>query len=470
MSNRVFRMTVKQIKNDGFTLTNHRALCRRGVMWLGQTCNLRCYFCYFADRIATQNHPEHSFMSLSKAKSICRTLVDVYGNNSIDIQGGEPTIYPHIYDLITYCGQIGLKPTLITNAVSLANRTRCRRLQEAGVFDLLVSIHALGDQYDTIVGVKGASDCQMKALGNLVEEGIPFRVNVTLTLEALNQLDQIVSLSIDKGARVINFIAFNPFIDQKKDTGRDRESIPLYRDIANRLIPLIDTLKEKHIEANVRYLPFCLFPQDYRKSVQNFQQIVYDLHEWESAGEIWSGAAAQRRANDELSRPVNFFKQVMQLRKNFLATQSEFGKSWGRVRQVVRHCLAERRHSLFDTLAHIEERFKKFYSKSDGCSEYKKSFYLPELGEVEGFTELEYAYKEFRVLMPKTIHPYSKSRKCNICDVNGICDGFHKDYANLIGFDEATPIEAGGRIFDPKHYMGAQMKVVEEKEYFWALP
>src|SRR5262249_40370332 len=51
--------------------SRHRTITKRGVMWLGQTCNLRCYFCYFLDRIETKSHPEHDFMTLEKAKEIC---------------------------------------------------------------------------------------------------------------------------------------------------------------------------------------------------------------------------------------------------------------------------------------------------------------------------------------------------------------------------------------------------------------
>ena len=105
-----------------YTLSQARKLTRRGILWLGQTCNLRCQFCYFLDRIEDENHPEHPLMTLEKAQEICRTLVDHYGNNSIDIQGGEPTLWPFIYDLVAYCAEIGLSPTIITNAQALANR------------------------------------------------------------------------------------------------------------------------------------------------------------------------------------------------------------------------------------------------------------------------------------------------------------------------------------------------------------
>src|SRR5262245_49915460 len=72
----------------------------------------------------------------------------------------------------------------------------------------------------------------------------------------------------------------------------------------------LDYLDAHGIEANVRYLPFCLFPEKYRKFVQNFQQIVYDLHEWESAGEAWSSAEPQRQAEAPLSAPIDFFGHV----------------------------------------------------------------------------------------------------------------------------------------------------------------
>ena len=96
-------------------------------------------------------------MSLEKAKEICRTLVDYYGNNSVDIQGGEPTLYPHIYELVAYCAEIGLV------ADHHHQRRRCSRTARSpsatarpGIRDFLVSVQALGPVYDQLVGRGGA--------------------------------------------------------------------------------------------------------------------------------------------------------------------------------------------------------------------------------------------------------------------------------------------------------------------------
>jgi hypothetical protein len=72
--------------------------------------------------------------------------------------------------------------------------------------------------------------------------------------------------------------------------------------------------------------------------------------------------------------------------------------------------------------------------------------------------------------MPKTMHPYAKCEQCVACDITGVCDGFHRDYAEIVGFDEASSITEGKRILDPRHYMRSQIKVVEMEEYGWALP
>ncbi len=561
---------IRVIHKDGYVLTNHRALCRRGVLWIGQTCNLRCHFCYFLDKIADSHHPEHAFMPLEKIQAMCRTLVDVYGNNAVDIQGGEPTIYRHIVPLLEYCNAIGLKPTLISNGFALASRDKCRQLQDAGVYDFLLSVHGLGARYDKVVRVPGAADRMQRAIANLADLGVPFRFNTVLCQEALPDLMDVARLAVDRGARAVNFIAFNPFVDQSQGNKRSLENVPRYSDAVDHLLPVLDYLEAHEVEANVRYLPFCLFPERYRKYVQNFQQIIYDLHEWESAGESWTGAPAQRQATGPLDEPVNFFRHVEAVRTRAFGTELAClpaAQRWGAsvrgalaaLEDRVRGAAGSLTAALFGSapigVAVMQAaaaspalagrlRFVAFISSAqyrtashlhglpwetpewlaahppdlvintsqssraaisallaaagfgedtievfapamvpaggDGCpnplqrmaadSGYEYVSYLPELGPVAGASPLELAYKEFRILMPKVMHPYAKEQACSACSLMGICDGFHRDYAEFLGFGEAVSQHLPAAVFDPTHYSCEQMKVVEAQEFDWALP
>jgi len=542
------------VRRKGYTLTTHRALCRRASIWIGQTCNLRCKFCYFKDRIADRNHPEHTFMPLEKLKDMCRTLVDVYGNNTVDIEGGEPTIYRDIVPLVAYCRSIGLKPTLITNAFALTDLRKCEELRDAGLFDFLVSIHSIGEAYDSVVQVPGAFTKLVAGIDNCRKAGIPFRFNTVLCPEALPHLMEIAQLTVEKGARVHNFINYNPFVDQNLSGKRSRDRVPRYTDVARQLMPVIDYLDANDIEVNVRYMPFCSFPESYRKHVQNFQQIVYDLHEWESAGEAWSGAKAQRETLAPLDPPLDFFGRLYARRQQYFAREVQqarsgngyefhldllmkdfeektrntsgplslalygnsevnlavsqavnenpalagkflkpvfvssadhrqcdeiFGHAW-RDDQWLRQYPADvvgvtANLSRFEIYNHLREmglaeRTILMFERSASGRAFEKLFYLPELGPVEGFSDMEYAYKEYRVVMAKTMHPYDKGDKCRSCSLVGICDGYHRDYANFFGSDEARPEDFGKIIRDPRYYMKDQRKIVEQEEYDWALP
>jgi sulfatase maturation enzyme AslB (radical SAM superfamily) len=154
-----------------------------------------------------------------------------------------------------------------------------------GIRDFLVSVQGLGPIYDQLVQREGAHVRQMKALRNLQEEGIPFRFNTVLSKPAVPQLPDIARLAVYTGAEVVNFLGFNPFNDQESGK-RSHENVPRYTELGEPLNLALDILAAAGVEANVRYLPFCVVAERHRSAVYNFPQIPYDLHENDFAS--WS--------------------------------------------------------------------------------------------------------------------------------------------------------------------------------------
>lgn len=411
--------------------TRERTLTRRGVLWLGQTCNLRCKFCYFIDRIASAQHPEHPFMSLDKASSICRTLRDFYGNTAVDIQGGEPTIYPQIFELISLCRDIGLYPTLITNGIVLDKIELCRKYRDAGVRDFLVSVHGLGAVYDELVGCPGGSDRQMKGLANLQESGIPFRFNCVLAKSVLPQLADVARLAIGTGVRAVNFISFNPFEDQTSRGKRSLCDVPSYSEVKPALTEALDLLEEAGVEANVRYFPFCMMEPRHFKNCYNFQQLSYDHHEWDFASWGWTGLTPQRQRDGEPTAPVHltsarwwygFKKPLKALSQNPLLRPVLFGG-----------------HRLLTMVSG---------SRSGSDRQYR------EVAKLNAEIHCSYVYAD----------------ACAQCSLKSICDGFHGDYARLSGTAEATAVLGTDTGDDPCRFIRAQLKCVEPEDAQWALP
>jgi len=415
--------------------TDARKITRRGILWLGQTCNLRCHFCYFLDRIKDTGHPEHGFMSLDKAKQICQTLVDYYGNNSIDIQGGEPTLYPPIYELVEYCSDIGLSPTLITNAIALSKYQNAVHFRDAGIRDFLISVQGLGEAYDRIVGTSGAHVWQMKALRNLQQAGVPFRFNTVVSKLALPQLMDISRLAVETGAGVVNFLGFNPFNDQT--TGkRSTENVPTYNEIREPLTDAVDYLVDRGLEVNVRYLPLCLLPERLRATAYGFRQLPYDLHENDYASWSWTDLPAQRTAAAQLTPPFGLGRRL----------------ELGAIRAPLRK-LDRRFPSAGRQMHRLKQGLERAWARSAAGGQDDAS--------------MERRYQEDGEVRAREYTGYRHVSACQGCSLRKICDGVYGDYAELFGVEGLRPLQLDQEAEDPQYYTRQQFKVIHPLDRNW---
>lgn len=429
--------------NDGY-LTTKRMLTRRGIIWLGQTCNFRCYFCYFANRIASKDHPEHAFFSLEKAKEICKIFVNEFSLNSIDIQGGEPTIYPHIFELIEYCNSIGLKPTIITNGMALHNYEFCKKFKDAGVYDFLFSLQGIGETCDKVVGVKGAFKKQMQALENINKLKIPLRINAVLSNEILEELDQIANIALKNNARIVNFIGYNNTGDQEKL--RQKHQIPYYVFLQNKIEPIIKKLEKNNIEVNLRFIPFCAVKKSYRKNIINNKQQNYDIHEYEKISRFWIDRPRQRRAAEKTETPKI---QSSVLRSNFLFFRQTHNLKW--IKQSFAPYIRFRK-KYSDEYPYLIPMLKHFksYTPKTNCIPQRNS-------KIEEIC-LELSANDTKI----------RSKNCNPCFAKNICDGFHSDFIEVFGDNMIQPIyDHKTATKDPLYYNKHQYKFIEKQEWDW---
>jgi sulfatase maturation enzyme AslB (radical SAM superfamily) len=255
--------------------STRRQLTRRGVLWLGLRCDVRCKFCY--DELVTSNLK--AWMLLDEAVQALNKFRSFYHNEFVDLMGGEPTLHPQAVDIVAHAARIGLRPTIITHGMRLADRQRARAYADAGIHDVLISIHGVGDTVAAIHG-RGRDNFarQMTALDNLRELGVPFRFNVTMIRDNLAELEAIAALAARTGARVVNFLTFNPYFEWT--TQPEIEFQARHSDIAPYLARAIERCTAGGVEANVRYMPPCQL-RGHEAHVYTGFQLPYDPHEWD---------------------------------------------------------------------------------------------------------------------------------------------------------------------------------------------
>jgi MoaA/NifB/PqqE/SkfB family radical SAM enzyme len=259
--------------------STRRVLTTRSVLYLGYPCNIRCRFCYYTYA------PTKRWRTLEEVKEDARIFRHRYGQDRVDITGGEPTVFPDIFPLVAYCRDIGLRPTIITNTQKLADPAVVSRYVDHGLFDFLCSVHAIGSVYDDITQARDGWSRLEKAIENLNDAGVPWRANCTLTRPVIPQLEEVARFVDSRHGRVLNFISFNPFYEWEEKGAGDFQA--RHSEIRPHLVRALEHCDRVGLEANVRYMPFCMM-KGHEEKCYNFQQLSYDSHEWSYATWVFS--------------------------------------------------------------------------------------------------------------------------------------------------------------------------------------
>jgi pyruvate-formate lyase-activating enzyme len=222
---------------------------------------------------------EKMWMPLDEATKALDKFRFYYQNEFVDLMGGEPTLHPGILEIVAHAANIGLRPTVITHGMHLADMALARAYSDAGIHDFLVSVHGVGDTVASIHGRgQGNFARQLAALQNLRTLDIPFRFNVTMIRDNVGELGAIADLAGETGARVVNFLTFNPYFEWTQEP--EIEFQARHSEVAPFLTKAIDRCTKLGIEANVRYMPPCQLP-GYEAHVFTGFQLPYDSHEWD---------------------------------------------------------------------------------------------------------------------------------------------------------------------------------------------
>jgi radical SAM protein with 4Fe4S-binding SPASM domain len=129
-------------------------------------CNFNCLYCYVPKNsdIDDELSPDEIRQAIRQAKGL--------GAKRIIILGGEPTIYPHILDMIQFIRQQGLEAEMFTNGSGITPDFAKSLFNEKVRVVLKLNTLDQGLQ-DKLAGKSGASKIIKDAFSNLQQAGYP---------------------------------------------------------------------------------------------------------------------------------------------------------------------------------------------------------------------------------------------------------------------------------------------------------
>ena len=128
------------------------------------SCNYHCPYCY-----ASKNDAPADELSFDELADVIKQAAEL-GAGRVIILGGEPLIYPHIFELIAYISSLGMSVELFSNG-SLLTAETAGKLFKANVRLALKLNSFKEDVQAMLTGEEGGLKKAMQALENAVAAG-----------------------------------------------------------------------------------------------------------------------------------------------------------------------------------------------------------------------------------------------------------------------------------------------------------
>jgi radical SAM protein with 4Fe4S-binding SPASM domain len=199
-------------------------------------------------------------MDKGLAFSLIDSMRDI-GVQTCKILGGEPSIYPHIIDILKYLKKSGIRSVIISNGILYAKKDLIEKHFDVGLDSLIISLKAAtGESYKNFTG----ADVFMKvrqAIKNL--RHFKGGVTITITSEMATDILTAIDFVVASGAKFINLHFCSPTL--LSGTPVNHSMLPP-DEAAKTLIRAVNHLDTMNLFYNVQIsIPFCNFPKEFIK-------------------------------------------------------------------------------------------------------------------------------------------------------------------------------------------------------------
>jgi radical SAM protein len=167
------------------------------IAWeLTRACAFACRHC----RAEAQPRRNPDELSTEEAFRLIDDIKE-FGDPILVVTGGDPMMRRDLFDILEYASGKGLRTSLTPTTTKLVTVDRLRRVRDAGVRRVAVSIDGpTSEPHDAFRGFKGSFDMAVKIARAVGEAGLSLQVNTTVSRFNADHLDDFIPLISDLNA------------------------------------------------------------------------------------------------------------------------------------------------------------------------------------------------------------------------------------------------------------------------------
>lgn len=155
---------------------------------LTDECNLSCKYCYAESGAVAYK----SFLSLEELKKIADDVKNITTHVSYVLSGGEPLLYPQIFEFMEYLKNLGNTIYLLTNGMYITEENASVIAKFCSI--IKISLDGSNEEVNSITRGKNSFASAFKGYELLVKEGANVQISMTVTKANIHDISNMVDL------------------------------------------------------------------------------------------------------------------------------------------------------------------------------------------------------------------------------------------------------------------------------------
>lgn len=171
------------------------------------------------------------------------------------------------------CKKLGYKTIcIITNGCQTAKENYLLELKNAGLNEILVSLHgSKAKSHDTLAGSPGSFKKAILSIKHSQKNHISVRTNIVVNEHNYLQLGAYLELLRKLKVQTVNLLVINPAAHPLRHHTTDLKHGPMYEVFGEKISSILDTYEKFFERINVRFMPFC-YLKKHKDNIRNVWQ------------------------------------------------------------------------------------------------------------------------------------------------------------------------------------------------------
>ena len=239
-----------------------------GKITLNRACNLRCSWCYAKE---TQYRNEE-FMSLHTVYDV----IDIFSNlglRRVSLIGGEPTLYPYLFEVIERIKQKNMRFGFISNGIAYKNIDFVKKLKCLGMDNFSISLKGTSRKVFLDTTEKDCFYDVISGIENCLSVGATVVVFLVITHSNIDEIIGFVSNMRALGVQKFHFSFLYNYDNTYGYKGYLEKNIP--NTLVSRfekIYPTLDKITNGKIKLFPTF-PLCFFNADIVNELINKKQL-----------------------------------------------------------------------------------------------------------------------------------------------------------------------------------------------------